>query len=290
MIPTNQNELTLAIEVLKSRAKDRFKNLEVINNKKISSLNSYFEENDINSVVIGVSGGIDSSVVLALLDCCNYLKNIYAVNIVFDAYQKVYDEKYYHCLKHNFFGSSKVRFIDKDLSNSLSVFSSQLFYISETSDWLNGQVSYAMRYLAFFAIAQQTGSVTIGTTNLDEFGYSGWFGKNSDMMVDIQPIADLHKFQVKLFAEMLTLPEEIISRAPTGDLISGKTDEECFGVTYDELSYLTHLMTSTEMGGCGLTEKSLSPFMQEKFKKVIELHHTNLHKYKGQTFNPIFIK
>jgi NAD+ synthase (glutamine-hydrolysing) len=147
-----------------------------------------------------------------------------------------------------------------------------------------------MRYLAFFAIAQSIGGVTIGTTNLDEMGYVGWFGKNSDMVVDVQPISDLYKFEVVTWARLLGVPERIANRVPTGDLIDGTSDEENFGCTYDELSYLTHLMTSTEMGGCGLTEKSLSPFMQEKFKKVIELHHTNLHKYKGQTFNPIFIK
>ena len=97
------------------------------------------------------------------------------------------------------------------------------------SERVAAQFSYALRYTVLFAVAQNYNGVTIGTTNKDEFEYSGWFGKNSDMVVDIQPIIRCNKRTVKMMATYLGVPSSIVDREPVGDLIDGSSDEENFG-------------------------------------------------------------
>lgn len=120
-----------------------------------------------------------------------------------------------------------------------------------------------------------------GTTNRDEFQYSGWFGKNSDMVVDIQVITDWSKCQVIQAAKWLDVPQSIIERAPVGDLLDMSTDEDNFGCTYDELAYFQDYIEPADTS---------NPFLEKKFAKLRALHAQNAHKYQGQTYNPYFIK
>lgn len=119
----------------------------------------------------------------------------------------------------------------------------------------------------------------------DELGAVGWFGKNSDMVVDIQVITDWHKCQVVEAAKLVGVPESIISRKPVGDLLDMSTDEENFGCTYDELAWFVnnYLLYSDP-------RTPMNDFMMTKFNKLRALHERNAHKYQGQTYNPFFIK
>ena len=245
---------------------------------KVNKLRAYLEQHKIKDVVVGVSGGIDSAVVLGLL---TYIPNItiHAVMIDFDLYGKVFDPQYQRALMDHYSEFSRIQWHEYNLSAPFNYFMNEL-EVPETMG-VDANVSYAMRYLAFFALAQQYDGITIGTTNLDEMGYVGWFGKTSDMMVDIQPIADLHKYEVVEYANIMGLPKKIIERAPTGDLLDGSSDEENFGCSYKELAYLTCLY----LDGGEFDEQ-----VKQHFAKAIALHEKNAHKYQGQTFNPIYIR
>ena len=72
-----------------------------------------------------------------------------------------------------------------------------------------------------------------GTTNRDEGAYIGFFGKASDGMVDLQPIADIHKSEVYAIAKILNIPEYIINASPKGDVWNNKLDVEMIGAPYD---------------------------------------------------------
>ena len=116
-------------------------------------------------------------------------------------------------------------------------------------------------------------SFTIGTTNLDEISYIGWFGKNSDMCVDLQFIADFHKFEIDYLLKSYGIA---IADVPKGDLYSGLSDEEVFNTSYLDLAYYSYCKC-----------KNLPVSFNETLEK---LHTKNYHKYMGQTFNPYFIK
>lgn len=246
---------------------------------KVAAIRHELLVSGISDVVVGVSGGVDSAVVLGLLAATNCVK-IHAVNIKYDLYDEVYDSSYVDELKafHAARGSD-IEWHEIDLTEQFNSFMHGV--CSLPSYDVDANVSYAMRYLAFFAIAQEVKGVTFGTTNLDEMGYVGWFGKTSDMVVDFQPIADLHKYEVRKYAGELNVPARIIHRSPAGDLLDNSSDEENFQCTYDELAYITRMY----LDGIPFTDE-----IHNKYFRVIELHHKNQHKYRGQTFNPIFIK
>ncbi len=278
-LPTNQTELTQEAESFREYLVYEF---ESVVTKKINSIASYLKNNNIESVVLGVSGGIDSAVVLALL--CKVREiyptlKIHALNIHFSLYNDVFDKKYVDDLQDAF--GRFMTFMFSDATKSLKCIFKDLD-IPSNSKHLMAQSSYALRYQMFFTYAQDIGAVTVGTTNLDEFKYAGWFGKNSDMVVDLQVITDWHKCQVVEAAKMLGVPQSIIDRAPVGDLLDMSTDEANFGCTYDELAWFQEIIVPNKL-------EEANVFLIEKFDKLRGLHKKNLHKYQGQTFNPIFL-
>ena len=251
-------------------------------NAKVEACREYVNRHNIKHVVVGVSGGIDSAVVLGILARIPEV-TVHAVTIKYDLYNAVFDNSFLQALREHHANNPNVVWHESDLTSVCDSFLGGVLARSPPAT-VTANVSYAMRYLAFFAIAQATGGITFGTTNRDEMGYVGWFGKSSDMVVDVQPIADLHKFEVVEYAMQLGVPQCIIDRTPSGDLLDGSSDEANFGCTYDELAYLTHTMSLTSNTDI-LTDEERS-----HFAKAIALHNKNAHKYQGQTFNPVFIK
>lgn len=258
--------------------------------KKIRNIAEHLIGANIKNVIVGISGGIDSTVVLGLLSevKTRYIPElrIHGYCITFnDVYGDVFDSKYVDMLK-NKYDSEDISITTLDGTNSLNSMISDLG-LDDSDQQLLAQSSYALRYQMFFTLAQRHGAVTFGTTNRDEFEYVGWFGKNSDMVVDFQVITDWHKFEVVAAAKMLGIPKEIIERAPSGDLIDYSSDEANFGCTYSELAFLSSIDVAEFMDNC---EVYPDRFYSLKYKKVYDLHNKNIHKYQGQTFNPIFIR
>lgn len=273
MLPKNDIELGEAVSQYIKYIDSSF-DLEFLTQR----VEEYLITQNIKDVVFGLSGGVDSALVLALLCHIRDTKikdlKIYPIIIRFSSLPL--DLSYINDLMVVF--DAEYRMIDM---------SPYEFYISydlniQNKDRVLPQSMYALRYHALFTIAQDVNGVTFGTTNADELRYSGWFGKNSDMVVDVQPIWWLTKSLVKKAASSLCVPKSIIDRQPTGDLPNGSTDEENFGCTYDELSWFS-----------ALEDKSnLNNFLKKKFSKLISLHEKNKHKYYKESpthYNPIFL-
>ena len=280
------NENIIKLKFYESVLKYKEKRLNKFNlNKKIKKLTDFFQKNNIKNCVIGISGGIDSSVIIGLLN--EVSKNIPDLNIYAKCYlfKDIYENfeyKYIKSLTNKFKNNKQIHFETNNIENY-----SDISGINKDDKNLLGQGSYAFRYHKMFIEAQKIGNcIVIGTTNLDEFSYSGWFGKNSDMMVDIQVIIDWHKFEVIAAAKELGIPEIIINRTPTGDLVDNTTDEDNFGCNYDELSYISYFMCN-EFKNRKLDD--IKDYIVNNFEKLHTLNKKNSHKYNGQTFNPIMI-
>lgn len=277
-VPKNQQELDISVAEFRTNKLNSFA-YDVDN--KVETIADYFLQHGIKNVVVGVSGGIDSAVVVGLLARVkqHIPLSIHAYTINFSLYEGVFEPKYVDDLVTAF--TDQVWFCTRDPSVAFQVLMDNM---GITDPHVMAQSSYALRYHMLFTYAQSIGAVTVGTTNKDEFAYAGWFGKNSDMVVDFQVITDWHKCQVVEAAKLLGVPESIINRTAVGDLLDGSTDEENFGCTYDELAYYqSQLVSRLYVTGENNT------FLQKKFAKLRALHQKNSHKYQGQTFNPIFL-
>lgn len=254
----------------------------------LARVSHYLETNNITSVVIGVSGGIDSAVALAVLteiqETTMPLLLIYAEVITFDTFDGVFSEEYIEILQNAY----------KNVVWSVYDMSDAYWHMMHVMGGYNpksveANITYAMRYNALFARAQQVGGITIGTTNADELDYVGWFGKNSDMVVDVQFLWRYPKCLIRELAKVFEVPQQIIDRTPTGDLIDNSSDEDNFGVTYDELRWYIDMGGDHEFYRADSNQQN---YVKNKFKKVEELREKNLHKYNYKQlthFNPIFL-
>lgn len=91
-----------------------------------------------------------------------------------------------------------------------------------------------MRMTTLYYLANLTNSLVVGTGNKSEASI-GYFTKYGDGGVDLLPIVDLYKFEVREIAREIGVPQAIIERAPSAGLWPGQTDEGEIGMSYDQL-------------------------------------------------------
>lgn len=91
-----------------------------------------------------------------------------------------------------------------------------------------------MRMVILYFHAELHNLLVLGTTNLSEYNL-GWFTKYGDGAVDVEVLLSLYKTRVYELAKYLQLPEKIISKKPTGDILPGFEDELSFGLSYEML-------------------------------------------------------
>ena len=124
-----------------------------------------------------------------------------------------------------------------------------------------GNVMARMRMIALFDLAAKHRGLPLGTGNKTErlFGYFTWHADDSP---PINPLGDLFKTQVWELARHLGVPEVIVGKAPTADLVVGQTDEGDFGISYakaDEiLNWLLSGYTAEELAARGFEEADVA--------------------------------
>ncbi len=91
-----------------------------------------------------------------------------------------------------------------------------------------------LRMLTLYYFANRLKYMVAGSGNRDELSV-GYFTKYGDGGVDIQPLGNLLKGQLRELAKFLGIPEPIINKPPSAGLWEGQTDEEELGLSYDEL-------------------------------------------------------
>ena len=196
-------------------------------------LKDYYYMHSIKAFVVGVSGGIDSAVVSTL--CAKTELPTYVLTMplhskegntkLSDAHAKALMKKY-----------SNVRVVNVDLSDT---YESLLFNIDQ--DFVNNKLANAntksrLRMVSLYQVAGSVGGIVVGTGNkVEDYGI-GFYTKYGDGGVDIAPIADLYKTEVRELGRHMGVSTEIINAPPTDGLWDdGRTDEDQIGVTYEQL-------------------------------------------------------
>ena len=220
---------------------------------KLGRLNRWFAAQGLDAAVVGVSGGVDSALVLGLLQTASKLEHSPLRKVV-ALLLPIASPGATRQAEATQSGRRVATALGAEtweapLGPALAATVSALQQASrlEFDAWAEGQCLSVMRTPALYgaaALLQSQGfrSVVVGTLNRDEGAYLGFFGKASDAMVDVQPISDLHKSEVRALARLLGVPADIIERTPAGDVFDGRSDEQMLGASYDAIESALRLL------------------------------------------------
>ena len=203
-------------------------------------IRSYARSAKINTLVVGISGGIDSSVVSAL--CARTGLKTIVVQMPIRQNKKL-DNRSSMQATWLLSQHDNVKHMSMDLTPVFAAFEKKVgpFCAPEQEPNPGEQLAWAnsrsrLRMMTLYQIAQSHGALVVGTGNrVEDFGV-GFFTKYGDGGVDISPIGDCMKTQVWDMGRELGLPQEIIDAPPTDGLWDdGRTDEDQLGMSYTEL-------------------------------------------------------
>ena len=248
-----------------------------MNNKllctKISNwLCSYLEQSNLSSFIIGVSGGVDSGLVSTL--CAMTGKPTHVFNIPINSSEKNTRMSTLQCqwLAKTF---SNVTVHNNDLSSVYNLFASEITDI-EKVPLAHANTKSRFRMVLLYHYAASLNGLVVGTGNkIEDFGV-GFFTKYGDGGVDISPIADLTKTEVRACAKELGIPTEIANAVPTDGLWEdSRTDENQIGASYEELEWAMDYVDNKK-------DYSLTARQQEVIRIFLGYRKRNNHK-----FNPI---
>jgi len=211
-----------------------------------------------DSLVVGISGGIDSSVTSTI--CALTGKK----TIVLSMPIKQIKEQQDLSLKHQEWLKGKFKNVESHLVILDNVFKSFKNSLSEFDNEHGLANSRArLRMVTLYQVAASNNGIVVGTGNkVEDFGV-GFYTKYGDGGVDISPIADCTKSQVWEMGKNLGVLEEIVKAQPTDGLWDdGRTDVNQLGMSYQEL------------------EEAIKDPSNKGHKKYLEIRKRNLHKMK----------
>ena len=183
------------------------------------------------SLVIGVSGGIDSSVSSTLSAMTGLKTIVLSMPIKQKVAQHDLSQKHKEWLQNKF---SNVEGYTLELDSVFKSFEQTLGKFESEHGMANSRAR--LRMTTLYQVAAANSGIVVGTGNkVEDFGV-GFYTKYGDGGVDISPIADCNKTEVWELGKELGILDEIINAAPTDGLWDdGRTDEGQLGLSYTEL-------------------------------------------------------
>ncbi|MBA3672481.1 MAG: NAD+ synthase [Gemmatimonadaceae bacterium] len=185
--------------------------------------------------VVGVSGGVDSAVTTYLA-----VRAIGAHNVI--GVRMPYRTSSPESLAHGELVLDALGITGRTVDISAAV-DGYLQHEPDADPSRRGNVMARLRMIALFDLSAKHGAIPLGTGNKTErlFGYFTWHADDSP---PINPLGDLFKTQVWALARHLEIPEAIVGKAPSADLVVGQTDEGDFGISYAKADELLNWMLS----------------------------------------------
>ena len=194
-------------------------------------------------VVVGVSGGLDSSVLAVL---CHRAFPQSILGVLMPCYSSQEDMEHARTMVSQFFVPIKTVVLDTIFDTLLKALPGDRVDPS-ISRLAEGNLKSRLRMLTLYYFANQLKYMVVGSGNRSELSI-GYFTKYGDGGVDILPLGGLVKGQVKELGSFLGIPQEIIDKPPSAGLWQGQTDEGELGLSYDELDrYLITGEASNEL-------------------------------------------
>lgn len=237
--------------------------------KLINWIKEYFSGNGNGVVIIGVSGGKDSTICAALLKEAIGADKIIAVMMPNGAQSDI-DDSYAVCDYLEIPNENRFRV---NIGNAFKNLKTEIYCgcsqyaipnksMVEDNDIINTNLPSRLRMCTLYSIAALYKNARVCNTSNASERYIGYSTKWGDGVGDFAPLANLTVREVLAIGDALNLPNWMVHKTPS-DGMSGKSDEEKLGFSYDELDAFL-----LENKGPGI----------EKEEKILRLHRINKHK------------
>ena len=192
-------------------------------------LKDYLEKAHCDKYVLGVSGGVDSSLVAAILKSAVGKERVHCLIMPIDSIKEDTED-----------GLTLVKDLDLpyDVIDNSEAFNAYKKEFARNGIELDrstlGNLKARMRMATLYAVAQKEHGLVVGTDNADE-RCVGYYTKHGDGACDILPIAHLIKAEVVEAAKIYGVRDHLAERVPSAGLYEGQTDETEMGVSYADL-------------------------------------------------------
>jgi NAD+ synthetase len=204
-------------------------NAEKVTKDLIKWIQEYFVSSDGKNIVIGISGGKDSTICAELCARAVGRMNVYGL-ILPDGEQKDLNEAIAVCrhigIKYEILNIEK---LSKEMLSLLK----ETFHCLPMTDAYKYNTPARLRMTMLYGLATLMGGRVCCTSNLSE-EYIGWNTKWGDAVGDFAPLLDFTAMEVREIGEVLNLPRKFIYKTPIDGMREG-SDEKAFGFSYDKL-------------------------------------------------------
>ena len=213
--------------------------------------------------VVGLSGGIDSTLVARLAVNAVGAPNV--IGVIMPIHSPVVDEiDAYKVALHL---GIKTIYVDLKPTYDIMIKISKL----DLGRLEKANIKARLRMTALYAVAGKRNMLVAGTGNKSE-NMIGYFTKHGDGAVDVLPIAEYYKWEVKEIAKCFGIPIELVERTPTAALWEGQTDEDEIGMSYEVLDKILYYLETGE------EYPDIDILHADKVEKVKKMIKDNKHK------------
>lgn len=212
------------------------------------------------SVVLGLSGGIDSAVVCELAARALGAENVLALLMPYKTSSQA-------SLDHAQLMVDRLG-IRAETMPVTEVVDAFFATCPDASRLRRGNVMARSRMLCLYDVSARDGRLVLGTSNKTELmlGYGTMFG---DMASAVNPIGDLYKTQLFGLARYLGIPVELIDKQPSADLWEGQSDEADLGFSYEEVDQLLYMMLEERMERDAILAEGIDPAFYQRVRTMV---------------------
>ncbi len=223
-----------------------------------------FEKTGCQKAVIGLSGGLDSTVAAAL--SVNALGKDRVIGVIMPYKESSPSSREDAEFIASFLG------IESELVDITTMVDAYFENYPGADPSRRGNVMARQRMMVLYDVSARDNGLVIGTSNKSEIllGYGTIFG---DLACAINPVGDIYKTQERAIAAHLNIPDRILKKTPTADLVAGQTDEGDLGFSYEEVDPLMYLMVDERYTDEELLEKGFSKEFIDNVRTRIKRNH-----------------